>query len=396
MQPRRHSFTSESVSSGHPDKVADRVSDAVLDLVLAQDPFGRVACETLLSGRKVVVAGEVSGTGLPDEAQIEQVVRRTIATIGYTSWVTGFDADDAEVQLIIRAQSADIARGVDAPEDGELGAGDQGLMFGYATAQTPELMPLPILLAHRLVARQTVARADGTIAGLRPDAKAQVTVEFEGNTPISVTSVLMSTQHGPEWNDRQGALREAVVESILRPVLGDWWDENAAVHVNPTGRFESGGPQADTGLTGRKIIVDTYGGWARHGGGAFSGKDPTKVDRSASYMARYIAKNVVAAELAEECEVRLSYAIGLAEPTSVFVDCRGSNREDEAAIERVVREVFPLTPAGIIAALDLRHPIYEPTASHGHFGRHPGEAGEGTFSWERVDRVDDLRSAFGA
>jgi S-adenosylmethionine synthetase len=381
---------------GHPDKVADRLSDAIVDRVLASDPAGRVACEILISGRRAILAGEISGSDLPGEAELERLARETIAEIGYDSWDTGFDAAEAEVLTMIKPQAADIARGVDAGDDGELGAGDQGMMFGYATNQTPELMPLPIMLAHRLVAQQSSVRRTSTIPGLRPDAKAQVTVEYEDSEPAVVTSVLLSTQHGPEWNERQGDLRAAVLDEIVRPVLGDWWDGRATLHVNPTGRFEMGGPLADTGLTGRKIIVDTYGGWARHGGGAFSGKDPTKVDRSASYMARHIAKNVVASGLAAECEVRLSYAIGVAQPTSVFVDCRGTQEADEAAIERAVREVFPLTPAGIISTLDLSRPIYAPTACHGHFGREPGEAGDGTFTWERTDRVEALLAALTA
>ncbi len=395
VQTRLHSYTSESVAMGHPDKVADRVSDAVLDSVLKADANARVACETLVTGRHIVVAGEISGSSIPDEAALERVVRSTIAAIGYDSWDKGFHAEEALYESLIQPQSLDIARGVDGRADGELGAGDQGLMFGHATNQTPELMPLPILLAHHIVARQAQARTDDLIPDLRPDAKSQVTILYEGRRPVAVDSVLLSTQHAPSWSNHTAELQSAAVEHILKPTLGQWWNDDITVLVNPTGRFELGGPGADTGLTGRKIIVDTYGGWARHGGGSFSGKDATKVDRSASYMARYIAKNVVAAGFAEECEVRLSYAIGMPEPTSVTVDCHGTHNIDEATIEGAVKDVFPLTPSGIIADLGLLRPIYEPTSYHGHFGRTPGEAGEGTFSWERTDRVEALRSAAG-
>ncbi len=395
MAPRITQFTSESVSMGHPDKVADQVADAVLDAVLTEDPNGRVACEVLITGGTVVVSGEISSRAwLPTSEEIASIARETILGIGYDDEAKGFDAKRARYQVLVQRQSQDIAMGVDRDE---LGAGDQGLMFGYATAGTETAMPLPILLAHRLVARQAEVRVSGEIPGLRPDAKTQVTVRFAGREPLGVDSVVLSTQHEPDWNERQSELRAAVTEHILRPALGEWWDENLTVHVNPTGKFEIGGPAGDTGLTGRKIIVDTYGGWARHGGGAFSGKDPSKVDRSASYMARSIAKHVVAAGLAQECEVRLAYVIGMTEPTSVTVDCLGTASDglDEAALERAVREVFPLTPSGIIAALSLQAPIYLPTAVHGHFGRRAGEAGAGTFTWEGLDHLDDLRSAVG-
>ncbi|HUG74897.1 MAG TPA: methionine adenosyltransferase, partial [Acidimicrobiia bacterium] len=387
MQPRQHLFTSESVSQGHPDKAADQVSDAVLDAVLGQDPEGRVACEVLLTRGLAVVAGEVTADA---EVDYEAVLRTTMADIGYTSDDIGFSADDADVRLALSTQSPDIARGVKR-DDGTIGAGDQGLMFGYACAQTPELMPLPITLAHALIARQNEVRHTGLIPHLRPDAKSQVTVTYEGPTPVEITSVVVSTQHGPEWSENQDELTAEVIEKIMRPVLGDWWSDTAAAgtKVNPTGRFEYGGPASDTGLTGRKIIVDTYGGWARHGGGAFSGKDATKVDRSAAYMARHVAKSVVAAGLADECELRLSYIIGVAEPSAVSVDCKGSNRVDEARLERVIREVFPLTPEGIIEYLDLRRPIYRPTSFHGHYGRTPDDA-TGAFSWERTDHAEDL------
>jgi len=389
VQPRRHLFTSESVSMGHPDKAADQVSDAVLDAVITQDPEARVACEVLLTDGLAVVAGEISAQA---EVDYRAILRDTMRTIGYQSAEVGFDADTADVVIAVQEQSPDIKRGV-LREDG-LGAGDQGLMFGYAIDETPSLMPLPIMLAHQLIAAQAEVRRAGTVPDLRPDAKCQVSVVYEGGVPRAIDSAILSTQHGPRWNDRQEELRAEVVEHIVRPALGEWWDDRVHVHVNPTGRFLRGGPAGDTGLTGRKIIVDTYGGWGRHGGGAFSGKDPSKVDRSASYMARHIAKTVVAAGLATECEVRLGYAIGLAEPTAVTVDCRHTATVDEAELEAAVRDVFPLTPLGIIEALDLRRPIYRPTSYHGHFGRTPDERA-GTFTWERTDRVEALRAAVG-
>jgi S-adenosylmethionine synthetase len=390
---RRHRFTSESVSMGHPDKVADRISDSVVDLALSFDPNARVACETFITGGLLVIGGEISASGLPDDVneQIERRARDTIRRIGYTGPGTGFDPEGAEVRMVMQKQSTDIARGVD--NGAELGAGDQGLMFGYASNETDELMPLPIVLSHRLVARQAVVRESGIVEGLRPDAKSQVTTTWEDGGPTQLESVLVSTQHHPMWNDRQDDLRDLVVEHVIKPAVGEWWSDDLMVLFNPTGRFEVGGPEGDTGLTGRKIIVDTYGGWARHGGGAFSGKDSSKVDRSASYMSRYVAKNVVAAGLADECELRLSYAIGVADPTAVSIDCHGTERVDERAIEDAVMQVFDLTPRGIITQLDLAHPIFEPTSYHGHFGRTPGEAGPGTFTWERTDRVDELKSA---
>lgn len=379
---------------GHPDKVADRIADAVLDHVLRADPGARVACEALVSGRRVILAGEVGANPLPSPGALCRVARAAIAAAGYDSWEAGCHPRRARVRAYLRRQSPDIARAVDG--DGELGAGDQGMMIGYATRQTPELMPLPIVLAHRLVARQADARRTGGVPGLRPDAKAQVTVAYEDRLPRQVESLVLSTQHDARWNRQQAALAEAVAEHIIRPALGEWWHPDIVVHVNPGGPFCLGGPAADTGLTGRKIIVDTYGGWAPHGGGSFSGKDATKVDRSASYMARHVAKNVVAAGLAEECGLHLSYAIGVPQPTGVTVDCAGTERVDEAAIERLVREAFPLTPAGIIDYLGLRRPIFEPASFHGHFGRTPGEAGEGTFSWESTHRAPELAAACGA
>ena len=393
---RRRRFTSESVSMGHPDKVADRISDSVLDYALGFDPHARVACETFITGGLLIIGGEIRAHDLPSDLdeQIEQRARDTVRRIGYSSPGTGFDPDGAEVRVVVQEQSLDIARGVDRDE--ALGAGDQGLMFGYATNETDELMPLPIVLSHRLVAQQAAVRESGIVEGLRPDAKSQITVTWDDGQPKQVESVLLSTQHHPMWNDRQSDLRDAVVEHVIKPAMGGWWHDDVKILFNPTGRFETGGPEGDTGLTGRKIIVDTYGGWARHGGGAFSGKDSSKVDRSASYMARYVTKNVVAAGLADECELQLSYAIGVADPTAVSIDCYGTARVDEAAIEDAVMEVFDLTPSGIISELDLAHPIYEPTAFHGHFGRQPDEAGLGTFTWERVDRAADLRSAASA
>jgi S-adenosylmethionine synthetase len=394
MPPRHRTFTSESVSMGHPDKVADRIADAVLDHVLRGDPRARVACEALIRGRRVILAGEVTADPPPARRALRRVALRAVAAAGYDSWETGFDPARASVRTYLRRQSADIARAVDG--DGELGAGDQGMMIGYATRQTPELMPLPIVLAHRLVARQAVARREALVPGLRPDAKAQVTVAYEGRRPLQVESLVLSTQHGPGWNDRQGQLAEAVAEHVIRPALGEWWHDGIAARVNPGGPFCQGGPAADTGLTGRKIIVDTYGGWAPHGGGSFSGKDATKVDRSASYMTRHIAKNLVAAGLAEQCEVHVSYAIGVPDPTSVAVDCAGTETVDEAAIERLIREAFPLTPRGIIDYLGLCRPVFEPASYHGHFGRTPGEGGEGTFSWESTHRAAELAAASGA
>ncbi|MDX2018381.1 MAG: methionine adenosyltransferase [Planctomycetota bacterium] len=391
-------FTSESVSMGHPDKVADQISDAVLDAMLVDDPYSRVACETLCCTGLVVVAGEIT---TKTYVNVPDLVRETIREIGYTSGDMRFDADSCGVLVAINKQSPNIAMGVDRE-----GAGDQGMMFGYACNETPELMPLPIQLAHRLVERQAEVRRSGLIPGLRPDAKSQVTCEYENGKPVRVDTLVLSTQHDPSWNERQPDLKKAVTEHILKPVLGTWWNPGITIHVNPTGCFEIGGPHGDTGLTGRKIIVDTYGGMGRHGGGAFSGKDPTKVDRSAAYMARYIAKNVVAAGLADRCEIQLSYAIGVAEPTSVSVDCFGTARADEAKISKAVREHFSLTPRGIIESLKLRAPIYSATARHGHFGRppqtvqyydrlqrqHRGPKFE-IFTWEKTDKAEALKKS---
>ncbi len=384
-----HLFTSESVSMGHPDKICDQISDAILDALLEDDPHSRVACETMVATGLVVVSGEVTTRTYID---IQDIVRDTIRDIGYNDAHMRFDAESCAVLVALNKQSPDIAQGVDRE-----GAGDQGMMFGFACRETEELMPLPIQLAHRLVEQQANVRREGVIPGLRPDAKSQVTVEYDGRNPKAVDTVVLSTQHDKTWNDRQKDLKKEVLDHIIKPVLGEYWNNSVTVHVNPTGRFEIGGPHGDAGLTGRKIIVDTYGGRGRHGGGAFSGKDPTKVDRSAAYMARYIAKNIVAAGLAERCEVQLSYAIGVAEPTSVHLNTFGTHTADPKAIERAVRDHFHLTPRGIIESLDLRRPIYTPTAYHGHFGRTESEANAaGSFTWERTDKAGALASALGA
>ena len=384
-------FTSESVSMGHPDKVSDQISDAILDALLADDPMSRVACETLCCTGLVVVAGEIT---TKTYVEIPEIVRETVKEIGYTSGDMHFDFKSAAVMVALNKQSPDIGQGVDRD-----GAGDQGMMFGFACNDTPELMPLPIQLSHKLVERHALVRRTSKIKGLRPDAKSQVTVEYDGTgRAVRVDTVVLSTQHDASWNTRQPALKAAVIAQIIKPVLGKLWNSKIKVHVNPTGRFEIGGPHGDTGLTGRKIIVDTYGGMGRHGGGAFSGKDPTKVDRSAAYMARYIAKNVVAAKLADRCEIQLSYAIGVAEPTSVYVDCFGTTAEgtSEQEISDAIRKTFKLTPRGIIEALKLRNPIYSPTARHGHFGRAPGTItykGKKyeTFTWEKTDKAAVLK-----
>jgi S-adenosylmethionine synthetase len=377
---RKYLFTSESVSMGHPDKVADQISDAILDAMLAQDKYARVAIETLVSTGMAVIAGEVTTTAY---VEIPDIVREVIKEIGYTSGDMAFDYESCAVLTSIKKQSPDIALGVNRD-----GAGDQGMMFGFACRETPQLMPLPIWLAHRLMEHHVGVRREEIIPGLRPDAKCQVTIEYEGLKPVRVDTVVLSTQHHPMWNDRQEELKDAVVREIIKPVLNDWWNPQIRVLVNPTGRFELGGPHADTGLTGRKIIVDTYGGRGRHGGGAFSGKDPTKVDRSASYMARYIAKNIVAAELADVCEVQVSYAIGVAEPISVLVSTEGTGQISDDKLSDLVREHFPLTPRGIIEHLNLRRPIYRETARHGHFGRELPN-----FTWERTDKADTLKRA---
>ncbi|MFA9477138.1 methionine adenosyltransferase [Phycisphaerales bacterium AB-hyl4] len=389
-------FTSESVSMGHPDKVSDRVSDAILDTLLAADPKARVACETLCTTGLVVVAGEVTvhnEKGIKALHDVEDTVRDTLREIGYTDPAMKFDADSCAVIRTLHGQSEDIAMGVDKE-----GAGDQGLMFGFACRETESLMPLPIDLSHKLVERHVEVRRNNVIKGLRPDAKSQVTVEYDADhKPVRIDTVVLSTQHTADWNGeaKQKELKEAVIEHIIKPILpAELFDENkVTIHVNPTGQFEIGGPHGDAGLTGRKIIVDTYGGRGRHGGGAFSGKDPSKVDRSAAYMARYVAKNIVASGLAEICEVQLSYAIGVAEPTSVHIDTFGTGKIEDARIGELVRELFPLTPKGIIKHLDLLKPIYRETAAHGHFGREP--QANGAFSWEKTDLADKLAESAG-
>ena len=375
-------FTSESVTEGHPDKIADQISDAVLDAILAQDPMGRVACETLLTTGLVVVAGEITTSCYVD---IPRVARETIREVGYTRAKFGFDAETCGVITAIDEQSADIARGVD-----NLGAGDQGLMFGYACTETPELMPLPIMLAHRLTQRLAELRKSGALDYLRPDGKSQVTVRYVGGRPRSVETVVISTQHSPDVSSER--IREDVIERVIVPTIPpDLLDRHRCVyHVNPTGRFVTGGPMGDTGLTGRKIIVDTYGGSCPHGGGAFSGKDPTKVDRSASYMARHVAKNIVAAGLADRVLVQVAYAIGVADPVSIMVDTYGTGKVPDSRLEAMIRRHFDFTPAGIIKYLNLRRPIYRKTAAYGHFGRPEPE-----FTWERTDRVKDLRDDVG-
>ena len=392
-----HLFTSESVTMGHPDKVADQISDAVLDAILAQDPRSRVACETLVTTGQVVLAGEVTTEAYVDAAQI---ARETIKEIGYTHPDIGFDADSCGVLSAIHSQSPDIARGVDKAEDNEKeqGAGDQGLMFGYATRETDVLMPLPIHLAHRLVERLAQVRQNKKLPWLRPDGKSQVTIEYVGERPVRVHTVVVSTQHDTSVLDKNDEFskkaKQLVIEHVVKPVIPKkLWNDDIIFHINPTGKFVVGGPHGDTGLTGRKIIVDSYGGRGAHGGGAFSGKDPSKVDRSACYMARYIAKNVVAAGLAENAEVQLAYAIGVAKPVSVTVSTEGTAVIPEDQIAELVQKHFPLTPRGIIRHLDLLRPIYKQTARHGHFGRLPGPNGE--FSWEKTDKADALAKAAG-
>ncbi len=388
----RHLFTSESVTEGHPDKIADQISDAVLDALLSQDASARVACETLVTTGLAVIAGEITTSAyvhLPD------VVRQTIAEIGYTDARYGFDSHTCAVMSTIDRQSPDIAQGVDTG-----GAGDQGMMFGFASDETPELMPLPIQLAHALTRALAERRKAGDLPWLRPDGKAQVSVMYEGNRPVYVDTVVVSTQHDDAISTPK--LRKAILHDVIMDTLPEQFvPKRLTTHINPTGRFVIGGPQGDAGLTGRKIIVDTYGGMGRHGGGAFSGKDPSKVDRSAAYAARWVAKNVVAAKLARRCEVQLAYAIGVAEPVSVFVDTFGTGKVGDREVERAIRDVFDLTPRGITTDLDLRKPIYKATAAYGHFGRTPETIGRGRsartlFTWERTDRARALRRAVGA
>ncbi|MFZ2508715.1 MAG: methionine adenosyltransferase [Steroidobacteraceae bacterium] len=408
--PGQYLFTSESVSEGHPDKVADQISDAVLDALLARDARARVACETLVKTGVAVVAGEITTRAWID---LEELVRGVICDIGYTSSTIGFDGNTCSVVNVIGKQSADIAQGVDRSNPENQGAGDQGLMFGYATDETAALMPAPIHYAHKLVERQARVRKgrNSKLPWLRPDAKSQLTFAYENHKPVGIEAVVLSTQHAPEI--RQNVLREAVMEEIIKPVLPKrWLSRRTKYHINPTGRFVIGGPVGDCGLTGRKIIVDTYGGMARHGGGAFSGKDPSKVDRSAAYAARYVAKNLVAAGLASRCEIQVSYAIGVARPTSISVQTFGTGRLSDQRLEKLVRAHFDLRPWGIMKMLDLIHPMYRSTAAYGHFGREPVEMNYDwqeesngariqrhstftAFSWERTDRAEVLRKAAG-
>jgi S-adenosylmethionine synthetase len=381
MSTFRNLFTSESVTEGHPDKIADQISDAILDAVLAEDPVGRVACETLVTTGLAMISGEITTKTYVD---FPSIVRNTIKEIGYTRAKYGFDSETCAVISSIDPQSPDIAQGVDTG-----GAGDQGLMFGFAVRETPELMPLPIMLAHKLTRRLTEVRKGNELDFLRPDGKSQVTIEYEGKRPVRVEAVVISTQHSPNVSHRD--LSDAIIEKVIKPVVpADLLDSNTKYHINPTGKFVIGGPQGDTGLTGRKIIVDTYGGRGRHGGGAFSGKDPTKVDRSACYMARYIAKNLVAAGIADEVEVQLAYAIGVADPVSIYVDTFGTGRIEQSRLVELVREHFQMTPRGIIDSLRLRRPIFKKTAAYGHFGRN-----EPDFTWEATDKAEALRAAAG-
>jgi S-adenosylmethionine synthetase len=389
MGAKRFLFTSESVTEGHPDKIADQISDSVLDAIFEQDPYGRVACESLVTTGLILVAGEITTTASID---FQKVIRGVVRGVGYTNAEFGFDAETCSVLTAVHEQSPDIDQGVSEGKGlhDEQGAGDQGLMFGYACDETPELMPMPIMLAHRIVKRLAEVRKNGTLPFLRPDGKSQVTVEYVDQRPTRIDTVVVAAQHDPRVSLPQ--ISEGVLEHVVKPVIPPAMLDHKKVtyHINPTGRFVIGGPMGDCGLTGRKIIVDTYGGMAGHGGGCFSGKDPTKVDRSASYMARYVAKNIVAAGVAQRCLVQLAYVIGVADPVSVMVDTYETGRVDEDLLVKAVREIFPLKPAGIIAHLELRRPIFRHTAAYGHFGRsEPG------FTWERTDKVEELRQAVG-
>jgi len=375
-------FSSESVTEGHPDKVCDQISDAVLDAFLKEDPNSRVACETLAAKDIVVVAGEISSSF---KADIPQIVKDTIRKIGYTDEAFGLSDKNCKVITSISQQSPDISRGVNVSEEREQGAGDQGLMFGFACNETPELMPLPISMAHKLTQRLAQVRKENILPWVRPDGKSQVTVKYVDEKPVEITAVVVSTQHDPEILHEE--ITKEIKEKVIFPVCKEFLTENTVYHINPTGNFVVGGPEADSGLTGRKIIVDTYGGMGRHGGGCFSGKDPSKVDRSAAYMARHIAKNIIASEMAEKCEVQIAYSIGVAEPVSLYVNTFGTSKVDSTKIENVIRKIFPLKPAEIVEYLDLKKPIYLKTASYGHFGRE-----EDGFSWEKTNKVEELKA----
>jgi len=381
-------FTSESVTEGHPDKICDNISDAFLDEYLRQDPNSRVAVETMVTTDFVAVSGEVTTKANFDKKAQEELVRKTIREIGYDNKDLMFDADTCKVNLLLHSQSPDISQGVTATDEKEQGAGDQGLMFGYATNESKELMPLPILLAHKLIQKLSQVRRDKTLAWVRPDGKSQVSVRYEDNKPTKIETVVISTQHAPEISQEE--ISREIIDKVIKPVLGNLWNDQIKTHINPTGKFVIGGPHGDAGLTGRKIIVDTYGGFGRHGGGAFSGKDPSKVDRSACYMCRYIAKNLVAAELADRCEVQLAYAIGIAEPVSLYVNTFGTNKIPEKQIEDIVRNNFDMKPSGITSQLDLKRPIYKKTAAYGHFGRNEPE-----FTWEKTDKAEILKQSAG-
>ncbi len=377
--------TSESVTEGHPDKICDQISDAILDDLYRQDPYSRVAVETLVTTGSVHVAGEVTTRGFSD---IQSIARKTLREIGYTNPEFGIDCEDAGVWVSIHGQSPDISQGVSETENKEQGAGDQGMMYGYACNETPELMPLPIILAHKLTRNLAEARKKGTIKNIGPDGKSQVTVEYDDGKPIRIEAVVIAQQHTKDIDEAN--LKQEILDKIIKPICGNLIDGKTRIYINATGKFVIGGPEGDTGVTGRKIIADTYGGVGRHGGGAFSGKDPTKVDRSAAYAARYIAKNIVAAGLAEKCEVQLSYAIGVAEPTGINVDCFGTNKISQDKIVELVKRHFPVKPAAILKELDLRRPIYKKTAAYGHFGRNEPE-----FTWEKIDKADILRKEAG-
>ena len=381
-------FTSESVTEGHPDKICDQISDAFLDEFLRQDPDSRVAVETMVTTDFVAVAGEVTSKADFDKKSQEELVRKVIREIGYNNKDLMFDTDSCQVTLRLHSQSPDISQGVTATKEKEQGAGDQGLMFGYASNETKELMPMPILLAHKLTQKLAEVRKNRVLSWVRPDGKSQVSVRYENNKPTKIETIVISTQHAPEISQEQ--ISKEIIDKVIKPVLGNLWNDQIKMHINPTGKFVIGGPHGDSGLTGRKIIVDSYGGFGRHGGGAFSGKDPSKVDRSACYMCRYIAKNIVAAGLAERCEVQLAYAIGVAEPVSLYVNTFGSSKIPEKEIEELVRKNFNMKPSGIISQLDLKRPIYRKTAAYGHFGRNEPE-----FTWEKTDKADVLKKAAG-